>query len=59
MSQSLGPEACGIPAPRPGFKPASPPHWKAKSQPLDCQGSSDSRDILNYSQLSGVMLPML
>ena len=30
--------ACEILAPRPKIEP-TPPHWKEKSQPLDCQGS--------------------
>ena len=35
----IGREPCGILAPPPGIEPATPMHWKAKSQPLDLQGS--------------------
>ena len=36
----FGGEACGTLAPRPGIEPIPLP-WKVKSQPLDCQGSTE------------------
>lgn len=42
----FGHEECGVLAPQLGIKP-TPFAWKAKSQPLDCQESPKTEDILN------------